>query len=80
MIAIKQYKQTNKDFKMLVYDYVEINKEMFCHIVGDKSHYKKVGHNTADVYYYKVFKTTVKKVMYKDGNIDQYFIDSAHPV
>lgn len=65
---------------MLVYDYVEINKEMFFHIVGDKSHYKKVEHDTIDIYYYKVFKTTVKKVIAKDGNIDQYFIDSDHPV
>ena len=65
---------------MLVYDYIEINKEMFCHIVGDKTHYKKVEHNIADVYYYKVFKTTVKKVLTKDGNINQYFISSAHPV
>ena len=65
---------------MLVYDYVELNEELFKHIVGDKAHYKKVEHRTADVYYYKVFKTTVKKVIAKDGNIDQYFIDSAHPV
>ena len=65
---------------MLVYNYVELNKEMFYHIVGDKEHYKKVEQDTADVYYYKVFKTTVKKVTSKDGNIGQYFINSAHPV
>lgn len=65
---------------MLVYDYVEINEGLFKHIVGDKAHYKKVEHDLANVYYYKVFKTTVKKVIYKDGNINQYFIDSAHPV
>lgn len=65
---------------MLVYDYVELNEELFKHIVGDKAHYKKVGHDLANVYYYKVLKTTVKKVMYNDGNINQYFIDSAYPV
>ena len=70
----------NEDFKMLVYDYVELNEELFKHIIGDKLHYKKVEHDIIDVYYYKALKTTIKKVISKDGNIDQYFIDSAHPV
>ena len=65
---------------MLVYDYIELKEELFEHIIGNKTHYKKVEHDTIDIYYYKAFKTTIKKVIAKDGNINQFFINSAHPV
>ena len=65
---------------MLVYDYIEINEEMFCHIVSDKAPYKvdnSYGHIKS---FYKSFGQTVVKIYTDSSDSYQYFISSAHPV
>lgn len=65
---------------MLVYDYVEINKEMFFHIIDNKEPYKvnsSYGHTKS---FYNSYGQTVVKIHTDSSNECQYFINSAHPV
>ena len=65
---------------MLVYDYVEITKEMFYHITVNSDCYKTVELESAFKEYYKAFGQTVIKIKMEDINLTQYFINSAYAV
>ena len=65
---------------MLVYDYIEINEELFEHIINGALPYKvdnSYGHIKS---FYKSFGQTVVKIYTDSSNSYQYFISSAHPV
>ena len=77
MIVIKQL---NKGVNMLVYDYVELKKDLFEYIISGKLPYKvdsSYGHVKS---FYNVFGQTVVKIYTDSSNSYQYFISSAHPV
>lgn len=65
---------------MLVYDYVELNKEMFEHIINGSLPYKVENYQGSIKSFYKCFGQTVIKMYHEDINLTQYFINSAYPV
>ena len=65
---------------MLVYDYVELEEELFEHIISGSLPYKVENKQGAIKSCYKCFGQTVIKIYMDDINLTQYFINSAHPV
>ena len=65
---------------MLVYDYVELNEDLFEHIINGKLPYKVDNNSDYIKSYYSVFGQTVVKIYTDSSNSYQYFISSAHPV
>lgn len=65
---------------MLVYDYVELEEELFYHIIKGLLPYKVENKQGAIKSYYKCFGQTIIKIYMDDINLTQYFINSAHPV
>ena len=65
---------------MLVYDYVELKKELFEHIINGTLPYKVDKTDRMIKSYYKCFGQTIIEIYDKDSNSYQYFINSAHPV
>ena len=65
---------------MLIYDYVELKKELFEHIINGKPSHKVENISGYTKSYYNIFGQTVVKIYTDDTNSYQYFINSAHPV
>lgn len=65
---------------MLVYDYVELKKELFEYIINGSLPNSSYKIQNIVKSYYKCFGQTVTEVYDIDSNSYQYFISSAHPV